>query len=40
MTHTDDIKKAGLSEERGAEEVSVGDHVAWKWGGGEEGLPT
>lgn len=31
---TEHIKEAGFSEERGSEPVQVGDHVAWKWGGG------
>lgn len=34
MSQSERIKEAGLSEERGAESLEKGDHVAWKWGGG------
>jgi hypothetical protein len=34
MSQTERIKEAGLSEDRGAEPIHQGDHVAWKWGGG------
>lgn len=38
MSQTKKIQEAGLSEERGAEAVKAGDHVAWKWGQGEAAL--